>query len=178
MSIEADLGRDFFSLFGLPRTFDLDPTLLSSRYRDMQRRFHPDRFTSAPDHERRLSMQMTAHLNEAYQTLADPLRRGRYLLRLSGVDTDDETDTVMDTGFLVQQMALRERLEEMSDDSAGLEEVAREIERSKQAKIADVATALAEGSPEGRRRARGLLREMQFLAKLADEIESKLDRAL
>ena len=178
MSTQAELGRDFFALFGLPRAFDLDVASLAARYRELQRQFHPDRFAQAPDNERRLSMQMTAHLNEAYQTLKDPLRRGRYLLRLAGIDTDDETDTVMDPAFLVEQMELRERLEEMCDDAAGLDAVARDIDSAVQDKIAGVASALTEGTPTAQRRARDLLREMQFLKKLAAEIETRQDRAL
>lgn len=177
MSIEAVPGQDFFSLFSLPRAFAVDTTDLAARYRHLQRQFHPDRFAAAPDHERRLSVQMTAHLNEAYQTLKDPLRRGRYLLALDGIDTDDETDTVMDPGFLGEQMVLRERLEEVGVDADALTEVASEVTRALQEKTAAVGAALDAASPAAKRRARELLREMQFLAKLADEVESRRERA-
>ena len=106
-------GKNHFELFGLPVAFDLDADDLASRYRELQRRVHPDKFANASDQERRLSLQMTAQVNEAFQTLKDPVRRGRYLLSLRGIDTDEETDTAMDPAFLMEQMEWRENLEEI-----------------------------------------------------------------
>ena len=68
-------------------TFDIDTAELAVRYRELQRRVHPDKFANASDQERRLSLQMTAQVNEAFQTLKDPVRRGRYLLSLRGVES-------------------------------------------------------------------------------------------
>ena len=105
-------GKNHFELFGLPVTFDVDVDDLASRYREMQRSVHPDRFANASDQDRRLSLQMTALINEAFQTLRDPVRRGRYLLNLRGVDLGDETDTSMNPAFLMEEMELRQQLDE------------------------------------------------------------------
>ena len=80
--MQADLSKDYFELFGLPVAFDIDSNDLAVRYRQLQRQFHPDRFASAPAAERRLSVQMTAQINAAFQTLKDPVARARYLLGL------------------------------------------------------------------------------------------------
>ena len=73
---------------------------------------HPDRFAQAGDAERRASMQMTTRVNEAYRTLKSPVRRAQYLLELNGVDVGFETNTAMPREFLMEQMELRERLED------------------------------------------------------------------
>ncbi len=86
----------------------MDLGVLDSRYRELQRTVHPDRFASAGEAERRLSMQQATTINEGYQTLKDPLKRGRYLLELSGYNLGDEPHTTRDTAFLMQQMELRE----------------------------------------------------------------------
>ena len=171
---EFELGRNYFELFELPLTFDIDNADLSARYRDLQRRFHPDRYVSASDQDRRLSLQMTAFINEAYHTLNDPLARGRYILGLHGMGTDEETDTVMDPGFLVEQMELRENLEDARrapDAALRLAQLAEDMARRLATAAAELGRRLHEDSAASRLRARSIVREMQFLRKVLQEIE-------
>src|SRR5262245_49100286 len=116
------LTSSHFELFGLAPAYALDAGRLEQAYRDIQARVHPDRFAHAGDAERRASMQMTTQVNEAYRTLRSPVLRARYLLELNGVDTAFETDTAMPKDFLMQQMELREQLEE-AKDAAGLDQI-------------------------------------------------------
>ena len=102
-----DFSRNHFELLGLPVAFALDPARLESGYRELQGAVHPDRFAAASDAERRIAMQWATHANEAYRTLRDPLERARYLLRLRGFDTEEETNTSMPPDFLMQQMEWR-----------------------------------------------------------------------
>jgi molecular chaperone HscB len=106
----ADLSSSYFQLFGLPRSFGIDAPQLDSRYRELQRIVHPDRYVNAGDQERRMAMQQATRINEGYQTLKDPLRRGRYLLELDGYVFNDQHHTTRDPEFLMRQMELREAL--------------------------------------------------------------------
>ena len=168
-------GKNHFELFGLPVKFDVDIDDLASRYREMQRSVHPDRFASASDQDRRLSLQMTALINEAFQTLKDPVRRGRYLLSLRGVDLGDDTDTAMDPAFLMEQMELREQLDEVTQSDNPhklLAELANRIEQRLHDSIEHFRGLLTEGTPEADRKARNAVREMQFLEKMRQEIDN------
>ncbi|MHB8256334.1 MAG: Fe-S protein assembly co-chaperone HscB [Acidiferrobacterales bacterium] len=172
--MQASVEKNFFELFGLPVGFNLDTADLAARYRDLQRQFHPDRYANATDPERRLSLQITAQINQGFQTLKEPLSRGRYLLALQGVNTDEETDTRMDPDFLVEQMELRESLDEArcsAQRGEQLARLARETDALLRTRTEALGSSLAGGDPEGLRRARELVREMQFLKKLAREIE-------
>jgi molecular chaperone HscB len=140
----ADLSSNFFVLFGLPVSFDIDAEALAQRYREMQPAVHPDKFANASDTERRLSVQMAARINEAFRTLKDPLARGRYLLALQGVEVDD-TDTAFDSDFLMQQMVLREQLGEVRDSAdphGQLHEIAQDIDTRARALTAQMAQLL------------------------------------
>ena len=168
-------GKNHFELFGLPVTFDIDTAELAVRYRELQRRVHPDKFANASDQDRRLSMQMTALVNEGFHTLKDPVRRGRYLLSLRGVDLDDETDTTMDPVFLMEQMELREELEEVrqaDNPHKQLAELANRIEQRLQDKLGQFRRAFANATPDGTEKARNTVREMQFLEKMRREIDN------
>jgi molecular chaperone HscB len=166
----SEAGKNFFELFGLPVGFDLDSGELSVRYRELQRMVHPDKYAAGSDAERRVSMQLTTRVNEAYQTLKDPVRRARYLLSLGGTDPREETDTAMDPAFLMEQMELRETLSEvraLSDPHKMLAELANETMIRMQQKIGLFRDSYARDPV----RARQSLREMQFLDKLRREIE-------
>lgn len=43
---------DYFTLFGLPIRYNVDGSLLASRFQELQRQFHPDRFAASPERER------------------------------------------------------------------------------------------------------------------------------
>ncbi len=108
-----DFKQNYFQLFGLAPSFSLDASSLAERYRHLQRDLHPDRFASAPAHERRLAIQYSALVNEAYSTLKKPLSRAEYLLQLAGMERQAIGAQQVDGGFLIEQMELREKLESL-----------------------------------------------------------------
>ena len=92
-----------FALFDLQPSFRLDLEQLATRYRELARGVHPDRFADASEREQRLALEQSASLNEAYQTLKSPPKRARYLLAMNGGELPLEV-TVHDPDFLMQQM--------------------------------------------------------------------------
>lgn len=105
------LTQNHFQLFNLPESFAVDTAKLSEVFRELQRSVHPDKFANSSEQERRLAMQHATQINEAYQTLKHPLKRGQYLLSLKGVEMDAQQAHNMDQMFLFEQMELREKLE-------------------------------------------------------------------
>ncbi len=125
-----DASRNYFELFDFSESFDIDASVLADKYRELQSLTHPDRYANASDQERRLAVQAASYINEAFQILKQPQSRARYLLSLKGVVFNDETDTAADTEFLMEQIELREALEEAAqkdDPLARLDELASEI---------------------------------------------------
>ncbi|ACS86525.1 co-chaperone HscB [Musicola paradisiaca] len=108
---------DYFTLFGLPIRYDVDGSLLASRYQELQRQFHPDRFAASPERDRMLALQQAATINNAYQALKHPLKRAEYLLSLHGFDLTNEQHTLHDTAFLMEQLELREELDAIARQS-------------------------------------------------------------
>ena len=170
--MQADLARNYFELFGLPVAFAVDANDLAARYRTLQRNFHPDKFAHASDQERRFSVQLSARLNEALQTLKDPVKRGRYLLQLKDIATDEETDTAMTPDFLMQQMELREQLAE-APDAGALERIRAELETEFNERLTQLAELLQSKESADWLEARALVRELQFLQKLQHEVRAR-----
>ena len=167
------LTSSHFELLGLAPAFALDPGSLDAAYRAVQARVHPDRFAHAGDAERRASMQAAAQVNEAYRVLKSPVQRAAYLLGLNGVDAAFETDTAMPEDFLVQQLEMRERLEEartpaeLDAAKAMLSSQRNEIERQLARQI-DVLKNLQE--------ARNLVRKLMFFDRLEGEVDAAYER--
>ncbi|MFD1215265.1 MULTISPECIES: Fe-S protein assembly co-chaperone HscB [Microbulbifer] len=165
-----ELQQNHFEIFGLPVSYEVDRKALAARYRELQQEFHPDRFAAKSEREQRLSMQYAAQINEANNTLKDPVARAAYLLKLAGVEINPE-QTTADGEFLMQQMILRERLEEVRDaadpesELDALNSESADLFNTQQRIFADALTANALDE------AKSALLKLQFLAKLQRQIE-------
>ena len=169
---KALTSSNHFELFGLPAAFSIDRDALEKAYREIQSQVHPDRFAHAGDAERRASLQWTTRVNEAYQTLKSPVARASHLLALRGVDVAFETNTAMPPEFLMQQMELREALEEAKDAQA-LASLQKKLSAERQALERQIGDAL--DLKKDHPAAAGLVRKLQFLDKLDAEIDLAYD---
>ena len=87
-----DFSQNHFALFGLAPTYRLDAQQLDAAYRRLQNEVHPDRHAAAAESDRRLALQASARVNEAYRALKNPVDRAQYLLSLHGIDAMSETE--------------------------------------------------------------------------------------
>lgn len=165
--------QNHFELFGLAPAFAVDAEALERSYREIQSRVHPDRFAHAGDAERRASLQWTTRVNEAFQILKNPVTRARHVLELHGVDVAFETNTAMPPEFLMQQMELRETLEN-AKDAAALDALRSDLHRSRESLEKQVGEAIDRKKDYAG--AAGLVRKLQFLEKLDSEIDSAYEK--
>jgi molecular chaperone HscB len=167
-----DFSKNHFELFGLPVAFGLDAGRLDRAYRDIQAEIHPDKFAHAGEAEKRVSMQWTTRVNEAYQTLKKPFDRARYLLQLHGIDAMDPKNTVMPPDFLMQQMEWREALAEagQSQDLGALQRLEKDLRAQAKALQGELARLIDE--EKNYLRAGETLRKVRFMDKLLEEIDA------
>ena len=106
------LDDNDFDLFGVAQRFAQDRAALDARWRALQAEVHPDKFASDGAAAQRVAVQWAVRVNEAYQRLKEPLKRGAYLCELAGQPINAENNTAMPGTFLMQQMEWRESLDE------------------------------------------------------------------
>ena len=112
--------------------WQVDRSSLDASSRQLQQVFHPDRYASQGDVERRLAVQTASLINQAYETLKSPLKRAQYLLELKKIDASQDSHITHDGVFLMEQIQLREQLSEVRDNSdpfAALEELRIGVEQ-------------------------------------------------
>ncbi len=118
---------DYFMFFGFPRKLDLDTAVLEKEFYALSRRLHPDVFAQAESVERAWSLEQSSMLNDAYRTLKDPIKRTEYLLRLEGVELEEQskqaTEKARATGELKKQVVPPDLLEEVFELNMHLEEL-------------------------------------------------------
>lgn len=173
-------ARDHFALFGLARDFRIDGRELDSRFRALQVELHPDRFASAGDAERRRSLELATRVNEAYQTLKQPLARARYLIGLLGSDKDFAHDhTALPADFLIAQMELREAVADAAQarDLDQLDRLRDDLDRRLRAHYEELAAVLERAGSAGAearaaelRAAEDRIRRLMFEEKLLADI--------
>jgi molecular chaperone HscB len=118
---------DYFSFFGLPPKLELDVVTLEKDFYELSRRLHPDLNAQSGSQEQEWSLEQSSLLNDAYRTLRDPIKRTQYLLRLEGVELEEQSKTATEqaraTGEVKKQIVPPDLLEEVFELNMQLEEL-------------------------------------------------------
>ncbi|HEX2918981.1 MAG TPA: Fe-S protein assembly co-chaperone HscB [Edaphobacter sp.] len=118
---------NFFEVFGLPEKLRIDTAALEKQFYTLSRKLHPDRFAARPVAEQEEALRQSSLLNDAYRTLKDPILRTQYLLKLEGVELEEQskaaTDAARQTGAEKKQIVPPELLEEVFELNMQLQEM-------------------------------------------------------
>jgi len=125
--VQPPLPVDYFTFFGLARKLDLNVGELEREFYTLSRKLHPDLYSTADSREQQWSLEQSSLLNDAYRTLKDPIKRTEYLLRLEGVELEEQsksaTEEARASGRLKEQVVPPDLLEEVFDLNMELEEL-------------------------------------------------------
>ena len=161
--------KNYFEIFDVAKTYDVDQKDLLKRYLGLQRKFHPDRYIASSEAEKRINMQWVAEINLAFETLSDDLKRSIYLLNLNGHELEE--NPTLDKGILLKQIELREDLEEIKRElnyELALTDFKKEREKELESLKFHLKAAFSIGDNES---IKNLIYEQQFLTKLIGEME-------
>jgi molecular chaperone HscB len=125
--VQPPVPVDYFAFFGLPRKLNIDVTRLEKEFYQLSRKLHPDLYSGADSREQEWSLEQSSQLNDAYRTLKDPIKRTEYLLRLEGVELEEQsksaTEQARATGQVKKQVVPPDLLEEVFDLNMQMEEL-------------------------------------------------------
>ena len=125
--VQPPVPVDYFTFFGLPYRLNLDTKQLEREFYDLSRHLHPDINVSGSGPEQEWSLEKSSQLNDAYRTLKDPITRTAYLLRLQGVELEEQsqaaTAEARRTGTAKKQVVPPDLLEEVFELNMQLEEL-------------------------------------------------------
>jgi len=144
--VQPPVPVDYFTFFGLPYKLNLETGKLEREFYDLSRHLHPDINAIKSEREQAWALEQSSHLNDAYRTLKDPITRTEYLLRLQGVQLEEQskaaTEEARRTGQIKKQVVPPGLLEEVFELNMQLEEMRMnkkmgEIDRSLERELED-----------------------------------------
>ena len=117
----------YFEIFSLPAHLVIDLAALEKSFYALSRRLHPDRFAAKSADEQAAALVESSRLNDAYRTLKDPIARTEYLLKLEGVEMEEQskaaTEAARATGTAKKQIVPEDLLQEAFELNMQLEEM-------------------------------------------------------
>ena len=151
--------------------FNIDLDRLQKSYRIIQAEIHPDKFVSGSQIEKNQSLIKSTEVNDAYQTLKNPIKRARYLIKINL--NSEENNSTLTPSFLMQQMEWEEHLESISEQKSELEKFRLLINGEYQKNLSNLESVCDKDKNwDG---AMGILNEIQFIDKLNYKIIQQIN---
>jgi molecular chaperone HscB len=176
------MTADYFELFGIKRGLDVDITALQSKFYELSRQFHPDKYAGRAPEEQQHALDATAQLNDGWRVLRDPVKRAEYLLKLEGLDIGEQRSSNVPPELLEEVFELNLMLEELREgDQSTLPRLEQERNRFNQmlsATDADLNNAFIryDQAPEASvlQVIRGILNRRRYIKNLVRDVEGAL----
>jgi molecular chaperone HscB len=170
---------NYFTLFAMPICFDLDLKRLSTNYRALQKITHPDKFAGQSEQQQLIAMQKNSQVNDGFNVLKSPISRAEHLLALRGIELANETQTMQDTTFLMQQMQWRESLEEssqLSDPQAAIDALIDQVNNEQNTINTEMRGLFEQNSDAANQQAAEAVRKLKFIDKMHNEVSELEDK--
>jgi molecular chaperone HscB len=163
--------RNLFGVLGIKEDYDVDIDLLNSQYLNKQLEYHPDRFIQATAKQKEEVQATSSLINNAYETLKDPLKRAVYLLKLKGF--------LIDMNKVPQKLVVKALdYHEALDNCESVEEISnlhKEIENKCKVSMNELKQLFVKNLFD---QASGIITEINFHKKLLDRVVKRLDNSL
>lgn len=170
---------DPFDTLGLPPVFELDPTTLERRHRELSRALHPDRYAGRPSGERQQALGRAIEVNEAFRKLKHPVNRAEALLARHGRAVTETNAPSADPALLMDVMERREALGDArrARDLVKVRTLARAVREREQRVLTELGKAFVQLPPDFSR-IEPLLGELRYHYRFLEEAlaaEDELD---
>ncbi len=115
---------NYFELFDIPVSLQIDGNELSKKYFELQRKYHPDFFSKANDNEQAEMLEKSSMINRGYKIFKSEDETIKYVLQVKGLLEENEKYE-LPPDFLMEMMELNEML--MEPDVLVVEETETKI---------------------------------------------------
>ena len=135
---------NYFNLFELPEAPIVDKQLVAKKYIELQKKYHPDFFTTDTEDAQENALEQSAHINKAYNIFKHSDTTLEYFLQQKNIIVTDEKYN-LPPNFLMEMMELNESIDE--NDNTTEKVLAFEEALQKEVKpllVAEKATSLHE----------------------------------
>lgn len=172
--------NDYYGVFGLDRKLALDAEALQTKFYQLSRLLHPDRFIRRSEIERNYSLDATSLLNTGYRVLRSPVERAEYVLKQEGFDIGEQRSKDVPPELLEEVFELNMALEELkmgdSDARQSVEDARRKFVGMRDSIDAELGGLFRQWDETQDRavlqQIRGLLNRRRYIMNLVNEVEN------
>jgi molecular chaperone HscB len=166
-------NTSLFEVLGLEPVMRLQRDVLERAFHELSRKVHPDRFGQHGSMERRLALEQTTVVNEAYRTLRRPRTRAEHLMALRGRTIGGEAARLEDPEFLMEMLELSEQLQD-ARAPAVIEPLRRDVAGRQRAHVEALERFFDDGEGD-ESAAVTRLEQLRFFERFLDEVDARLD---
>lgn len=157
---------NYFELFGIKQTFDIDLKELDQKFYQLQRKLHPDNFESFDDDELvRISNIYSSYVNDAYLILKSDFERARYILK----EDIPEDKSIQDFELLSKVMEIREQVEYASSIN-DLKYIKNSAEKERKEMVQKISYMIANHQLED---AKEMLIKLKYHNRILEAVDEK-----
>ena len=121
---------NYFELFEFDIAPIIDKSLLTKKYLQLQKQYHPDNYSLSNEYEQSQSLEMSSLINKAFAVFKDDLHTVGYFLQIKGLITTDEKYQ-LPSAFLMEMMEVNEQIDEGDFEASSLEPIQLELDKEK-----------------------------------------------
>ncbi len=158
--------QNFFQLFDLKVSFDIDKNLLDQKLFEKQAQFHPDKHINDSTEIQDKILEKSQELNYGYKILKSDFSRAEHILSLQNIDLSKE---VLSPEFLEETFEWRTRL----NDTESLTDLRSEVQVDIRATLANMGNSLKK---ELYHEAKNDYIKLKFLKRFLEEIENTINK--
>jgi molecular chaperone HscB len=103
------MAMNYFELFELPVTLKVNTAILSRKFFELSKKYHPDYFINEEGQAQAEALEKSAQLNKAWKTFQNPDETIKYVLQLKGL-LEEEEKYELPPDFLMEVLEINEQL--------------------------------------------------------------------
>ena len=164
---------NYFELFDIPVQLKVNTALLSKKFFEMSKQFHPDYFANENEQVQAEVLEKSALLNKAWKTFQNPNATIKYVLLEKGL-LEEEEKYALPPDFLMEVMEINEAL--MDADEAAIATGLKSTIENLQSEIYEPVKEIVENYNDGVTTGKELLqvKEYYYKKKYLDRIRKQL----
>ena len=169
---------NYFGLYELPVSFHPDAAAIKTKFYELSRLHHPDRFAQAAAGDHAEALRMAAMNNDAYKTLKSPDATMAYILKLHGL-LEEEEKYNLPPAFLMEMMDLNEAISDYEDNPGTAARAQAEANMAEQMDTWETATGTLTRRFDAGDHSEALLlqiKDMYFRKKYLLRIQERINR--
>lgn len=128
-------NMNYFDLFELPVSLQVDQAVLNKKYFELQKQFHPDFFTQADEQDQKEALEKSSDVNKALKIFKRTDDTIKYVLQLKGMLEENEKYT-LPPAFLMEMMELNEKL--LEEDAEEFKKEVNDLEAALYANVKSI----------------------------------------